>query len=102
MYWKHLKISGSMYIDDISWLPYLKNNWRDHEYTENINKDTFQKLLDIMLTNNDNIIMEFIFNGSGMCRITKLENKPLSEPKYIKSRNNFFKKLIKKITNIKN
>ena len=26
-----------MYIDDISWLPYMKNSWRDHKYTENIN-----------------------------------------------------------------
>ena len=27
MYWDNLKLNGSMYIDDTSWLPYLKNNW---------------------------------------------------------------------------
>ena len=41
MYWEHLKVGGSMYVDDISWLPYTEGNWRDHEYTEKINYDTF-------------------------------------------------------------
>ena len=55
LYWKHLNIEGSMYVDDISWLPYTKGNWRDHEFTENINRDTFYKILEIQNNNYDKI-----------------------------------------------
>jgi len=92
IYWKHLKINGSMYIDDISWLPYLKNSWRDHKYTENINRDTFNKILEIQLSNFNNINLTFNFSGSGMCRIVKLNNNKLVKPKLIKQRNYFVKK----------
>jgi predicted O-methyltransferase YrrM len=95
-YWKHLKINGSMYIDDISWLPYMKNSWRDHKYTENINRDTFNKILEIQLTNYDNINLTFAFNGSGMCRIVKLNDKDLNLPKLIKPRRYYIKNLLRK------
>ena len=54
-----------MYIDDISWLPYMKNSWRDHKYTENINRDTFNKILEIQLSNYDNINLIFTFRWIG-------------------------------------
>jgi hypothetical protein len=100
MYWKHLRKNGSMYIDDISWLPYVKNSWRDHEYTENINRDTFYKILEIQLNNFENINLTFTFNGSGMCRMIKLNDNELNKPKIIVKRNFFLKKFIKKIINI--
>ena len=96
-YWKHLKLNGSLYIDDISWLPYMKNSWRDHEYTENINRDTFNKILEIQLSNYDNINLTFSFTGSGICRIIKLNNNELNEPKLTKTRENYFKKFLKKL-----
>ena len=85
-----------MYIDDISWLPYMKNSWRDHKYTENINRDTFNKILEIQLTNYSNINLTFAFNGSGMCRIVKLNDKDLNLPKLIKPRRYYIKNLLRK------
>ena len=99
-YWKHLKPFGSMYIDDISWLPYLKNSWRDHKYTENINRDTFNKILQIQFTNFNNIDSSFTFNGSGMCRIIKLNNNELNSPKLIKNRKYYLKNLLKKLIHL--
>ena len=96
-YWKHLKLNGSMYIDDISWLPYMKNSWRDHEYTENINRDTFNKILEIQLSNYDNINLIFSFSGSGMCRIIKQNHNELSKPKLMFPRKNYIKKTLKKL-----
>ena len=96
-YWKHLKLNGSMYIDDISWLPYMKNSWRDHEYTENINRDTFNKILEIQLSNYDNINLIFSFSGSGMCRIIKQNHNELNKPKLMFSRKNYIKKILKKL-----
>ena len=96
-YWKHLKLNGSMYIDDISWLPYMKNSWRDHEYTENINRDTFNKILEIQLSNYDNINLTFSFSGSGMCRIIKQNHNELSKPKLMFPRKNYIKKILKKL-----
>lgn len=96
-YWKHLKQNGSMYIDDISWLPYMKNSWRDHKYTENINRDTFNKILEIQLSNYDNIDLNFSFNGSGMCRIIKQNCNELNKPNLIKPRRNLIKSFLKKI-----
>ena len=96
-YWKHLKLNGSMYIDDISWLPYVKNSWRDHEYTENINRDTFNKILEIQLSNFGNINLIFSFSGSGMCRIIKQNHNELSKPKLLFPRKNYIKKILKKL-----
>lgn len=95
-YWKHLKLNGSMYIDDISWLPYMKNSWRDHEYTENVNRDTFNKILEIQFSNYDKIDLTFSFNGSGMCRIIKRSHNNLSKPKLMHPRKNYIKKILKK------
>ena len=99
-YWKHLKLNGSLYIDDISWLPYMKNSWRDHKYTENINRDTFNKILEIQLSNYDNINLTVSFSGSGMCRIIKQNNKALNKPKLMKPREDYIKKNLKKIISL--
>ena len=64
-----------MYIDDISWLPYLEGNWRDHEYTEKINYDTFQIILNILKSNDDKLHLDFSFRDSGMARFTKINNQ---------------------------
>jgi hypothetical protein len=92
-----LNVNCSMYIDDISWLPYTKNSWRDHKYTENINRDTFYKILEIQSSNYDNIKLSFTFEGSGMCRIIKQNDKDLNNPKLIKTRQYLIKKFLKKI-----
>ena len=100
LYWKHLKLNGSLYVDDISWLPYVKGSWRDHKFTENINRDTFNKLLEIQLTNFENINLAFSFNGSGMSRLIKLSENELNKSGIINLRNSYIKKLFKKFKNL--
>ena len=99
LYWKHLNLGGSLYIDDISWLPYTKGSWRDHRFTENINRNTFFKILEIQNSNFNNIEINFNFSGSGICRIVKKMNNDLNEPKKIINRYNYIKNIIKKIFN---
>lgn len=95
MYWKFLEVDGNMYIDDISWLPYSKGNWRDHKYTENINFDTFNLILNLLNTNSENFNLEFNFQDSGMARLTKLKDVELNKSNKIIRRNNFIKKFFK-------
>ena len=85
-----------MYIDDISWLPYIKNSWRDHKYTENINFDTFQILLNLLNSNKDNFTLEFNFQDSGIARLIKLKDNLLEKPKKIIRRGNLIKTILKK------
>ena len=97
LYWENLKIGGSMYIDDISWLPYIKNSWRDHKYSENINFDTFQILLNLLNSNKDNFTLEFNFQDSGMARLIKLKDNILEKPKKIIKRKNLIKIILNKL-----
>ena len=95
-YYKFLKVEGLCVIDDISWLPYCKNEYRDGEFTEDINRKTFQKILEIYNQNKENLMLEFFFEGSGLALITKKNNR-LNEPKKIISREYNIKNLIKKL-----
>ena len=97
LYWENLTIGGSMYIDDISWLPYIKNSWRDHKYSENINFDTFQILLNLLNSNKDNFTLEFNFQDSGMARLIKLKDNILEKPKKIIRRKNLIKIILNKL-----
>ena len=71
MYFDKLKINGLFIIDDISWLPYVKNEWRDNEWIENNNKETFNKLIEIYNSNQKNIEITFQFEHSGLAIIKK-------------------------------
>tara|TARA_B110000881_G_scaffold193181_1_gene186320 strand:- start:63 stop:716 length:654 start_codon:yes stop_codon:yes gene_type:complete len=71
MYFNKLKINGLFIIDDISWLPYVKNEWRDNEWIENNNKETFNKLIEIYNSNQKNIEIMFHFEHSGLAIIKK-------------------------------
>ena len=73
-YYNFLKQDGICIIDDISWLPYIKNEYRDNSFNENINKKTFQKILEIYNQNKENFLLEFFFEGSGLAIITKKNN----------------------------
>jgi hypothetical protein len=95
LYWKHLKINGSMYVDDISWLPYVKNSYRDNEFNEIINRNTFNKIIEIYSMNIENVNLEFSFSGSGTAKIQKLNNKILNEPYKITNRIYSFKNILK-------
>ena len=94
-YFDFLKIGGFCIIDDISWLPYCKNEYRDNEFSENINRLIFNKILQIYNQNKDKFSLEFYFEGSGLAIIRKQKND-LKKSKIIISREFSLKNIIKK------
>ena len=95
-YFNYLKINGIFFIDDISWLPYLKNSKRDNFYCEINNKETFEKLLEIYNSNQDKFDIFFTFISSGMCKIVKKQDY-LNENKKLFLREFSVKNFIRKI-----
>ena len=95
-YYDFLKIGGFCVIDDISWLPYCKNEYRDNEFSEIINRSIFNKILEIYNQNKENFSLEFYFEGSGLAVIKKKDPK-LNKSKKIISREITFKNLIKSL-----
>lgn len=85
-YYKYLKINGRVFIDDINWLPYVKNSFKDSEYSETINRKTFNKIIEIYYRNLENIELEFNFSGTGNANIKKLTDSSLNEPLKIRNR----------------
>ena len=95
-YFKSLKLNGIFFIDDISWLPYLKNNERNNFYCEINNKETFDRLIKIYNSNYENFDIFFTFISSGMCKIVK-KKENLNKPKKMHSRVNSLKDIIRKL-----
>ena len=101
-YYKFLNKGGYFFIDDICWLPYVKNSWRQNSYAERNNYETFQTLLKIFYANYKNFDLEFTFVESGYALIKKLNNNKIKLPKKIPlnkfGAKNIIKNIIKKIT----
>ncbi len=85
-YYKFLKIGGRVFIDDINWLPYVKDSFKDSEYSEVINRKTFTKIIEIYYQNLENLKLEISFGGTGTINFEKLNNLTLNEPIKIKNR----------------
>ena len=96
MYFDKLEKDGLFIIDDISWLPYAKNAWRDNEWIEYNNKETFLKILDIYNANQKNINISFNFEESGLSIITKKRNK-INPLKKVKSRSFSLKNILRRL-----
>jgi len=96
-YYDFLKVDGLCIIDDISWIPYTKDEHRNNEFSENINRATFKTILEIYNMNKKNFLLEFFFKDSGYAIITKKKNNILSPSKKIISRELTIKNLIRKI-----
>lgn len=96
-YYNLLKVNSCFFIDDISWIPYLKDNDKNRFYAEINNFETFKLLLEILNNNRENINIDFNFHGTGMCKILKLNKKKLNPPKKIITRRNSLKNFIRKI-----
>ena len=79
-YYNFLKPNGYIFIDDISWLPYIKKSYRENSFNEVINRNTFNKLLEIYFSNRKNMNIEFNFQASGTAKIQKKNNSKLKEP----------------------
>ena len=96
-YYSFLKKRGICIIDDISWLPYSKNQYRDNEFSEHTNRSTFNKILEIYNQNQKNFFLEFFFRESGYAIITKKEENSLNRAIKIQSREYGLKNLLRKI-----
>ena len=96
-YYSFLKKEGICIIDDISWLPYSKNQYRDNEFSEYINRSTFNKILEIYNQNQKEFFLEFFFRESGYAIITKKEENSLNKSIKIQSREHSFKNLLRKM-----
>ena len=87
-YYNLLKKGGYFFIDDISWLPYLKKSYRDNFWCEMNNKETFNIILDIYSENVSNFDLEFTFISSGFALIKKKTDNKLNP--IIKKRDRYF------------
>ena len=99
-YFNFIKLGGLCVIDDISWLPYCKNEYRDNEFSEITNKSIFNKILEIYNQNKENLSLEFFFEGSGLA-IIKKKKLNLNKPNKIFSREFSLKNLLKKVIKTK-
>ena len=98
-YYDSLNVNRCFFIDDISWIPYLKTNEKNNFYVEINNHETFEILLQIYSGNRENFEIEFTFEGTGMCKITKKNNNKLNLKENIYSRKYSLKNLVRKILN---
>lgn len=98
-YYSFLSNTGQFIIDDISWLPYLKNKKRNNFNCEINNQETFEKILEIHSENKENFDLYFSFVGSGMAKLIKKNDENLKKTKKITSRKysikNYLRKFIK-------
>ena len=95
-YFNYVKLNGLIFIDDVVWLPYVKGEYRDSEFVENINRQTFNKILEIYNSNKENLKLDINFNGSGLAIIKKTKDNLNNETKII-NRSLSLKNIIKKI-----
>ncbi len=95
-YYDKLKVGGFFFIDDTSWLPYLKKNRKDNFFMEVNNHETFDRIVEISNSNNDFFDLEFSFVGTGIAKIHKLSNQKLNMKNKLKSRRFSIKNLFRK------
>lgn len=86
MYYKLLKVGGRIFLDDINWLPYVKNSFKDSEYSEVMNRKIFSKIIEIYYSNLENMKLEFSFCGTGNANIQKLNENKLEDLQKIRNR----------------
>ncbi len=96
-YYKYLKTDGIFFIDDISWLPYLKDSERNSFNCEINNMETYQMILEILKSNTNNIELFFSFQDSGMAKIIKKNNNSLNLSEKIITRKLSIKNITRKI-----
>ena len=96
-YFNLLEVNHCFFIDDINWIPYLRKSEKDQFYGEINNQETFEKILEIYYSNRDNLVIDFTFHGTGMCKIKKITNADLKQPKKINTRRFSIKNLLRKM-----
>lgn len=94
-YYDLLKKGGYFFIDDISWLPYLKNSYRDNFWCEINNKESFNVILDIYSDNTSNFDLEYSFISSGFALLKKKTNDTLNPMREKRGRSFSIKNLLR-------
>ena len=82
-YFNFLKIGGLIFVDDVIWLPYVKNSIKDNDFVERINRLNFQKIVEIFNSNQDNLTLDVNFSGSGLAILKKIGSNLNQEKKII-------------------
>lgn len=95
-YFYYIKKNGLILIDDVIWLPYVKNQKYDNDFVERINRLTFDKVVEIFNSNVKNLTLDICFRGSGMAIFKKLGMK-LTKEKKIQNRLFSIKNILKKL-----
>ncbi len=95
-YFNFLKLDGTIFVDDISWLPFIHGGENDNDFVERINRLTFDKILEIYNANKKSLSLEINFTGSGLAILRKID-KNLNDEVKIKNRLFTVKNLLKKI-----
>lgn len=95
-YFNFLKLNGTIFVDDISWLPFIYGGENDNDFVERINRLTFDKILEIYNANKKSLSLEINFTGSGLAILKKID-KNLNEEIKIKNRLFTVKNILKKI-----
>ena len=93
-YFNYLKKGGLIFVDDVVWLPYIKNSIIDNEYVERINRLIFEKIIEIFNANSENLTLDINFSGTGLAIIKKIGEK-LNNEKKIANRLFSLKNIIK-------
>ena len=97
-YFNFVKVNGLIFIDDVIWLPYVKDGYRDNDFIETTNRLTFNKILEIFNSNKDNFTLDMNFSASGLAIMKKIGNHLNNEKKIVNrlfSLKNILKKFYK-------
>ena len=89
-----------IFIDDISHIPYLKNQDRDNFYCEINNLETFEMILSVYSKNFENLELNFSFFSSGLAIIRKLNNNDLNLSNKLQLRKNTLKNYLRTLWNV--
>ncbi len=96
-YYDLLKSGGYIFIDDISHLPYLSDEPRNNFYCEINNKETFDRIVNIYASNNNNFDLNFDFLSSGLATLQKKNENNLNPKKNLKERKYTLRNLLRKL-----
>ena len=100
LYFNQLKVGGIFLIDDIFWLPYTKENYRDNFHIEINNRESFSGIMEIYNSNLDKMELILTPKHTGMAKFIKLKNKKLNYFKKIKNRKYSLKNYIRNLRNL--
>ena len=89
-----MKKGGLIFVDDVVWLPYIKNSIIDSEYVERINRLIFEKIIEIFNANSENLTLDINFSGTGLATLKKI-GENLNNEKKITNRLFSLKNIIK-------